>query len=95
MIRQIEFSKRQEKLAEIGGYMGMALLQGATLPTTIPILLGHDVALPPLSLVLMVWLGLILYFVRALVRFDFLYLISNGIGVILNFILLVIIVFGS
>ena len=95
MIRQIEFSKRQEKLAEIGGYMGMALLQSTTLPTTIPILLGHSITLPPLSLVLMVWLGLILYFVRALVRFDFLYLISNGIGVILNFILLVIIVFGS
>lgn len=93
MIKEIEFSKRTEKLAELGGYAGMALLQGATLPTTIPLLLGYQAHMPPLSLVLMVWVGLILYFVRALVRFDFLYLISNGIGIILNFILLVIIVF--
>jgi len=95
MIKQIEFSPRTEKLAEIGGYAGMALLQGATLPTTIPLLLGYSTTLPPLSLVLMVWIGLILYFFRALVRFDFLYLISNGIGVILNLILLVLIVFGG
>ena len=95
MLRQIEFSPRTEKLAELGGYAGMALLQGATLPTTIPLLLGWKATLPPLSLVLMVWIGLILYFVRAFVRFDFLYLISNGIGILLNFILLVIIVFGA
>ena len=93
MIKQIEFSPRAEKLAELGGYAGMALLQGATLPTTIPLLLGYATKMPPLSLVLMVWVGLILYFIRAMVRFDFLYLISNGIGIILNFILLVLIVF--
>lgn len=94
MLRQIEFSPRTEKLAELGGYAGMALLQGATLPTTVPLMLGYaNTPLPPLSMVLMVWVGLILYFWRALVRFDFLYLISNGIGIVLNFILLIIIVF--
>lgn len=93
MLKQIEFSPRTEKYAEWGGYAGMALLQGATLPTTIPLLMGWKATLPPLSLVLMVFCGLILYFVRALVRFDFLYLISNGIGIVLNLLLLIIIVY--
>lgn len=93
MLKQINFSERTEKLAELGGYAGMIALQGATLPTLIPTLLGYNTTLPPLSMVLLVWIGLILYFIRALVRFDFLYLISNGIGIVLNFLLLVIIVF--
>ncbi len=83
-------------LGEIGGYAGMVLLQAATLPSIIGAILNPAEAdLPPLSMVLMVWIGLLLYFVRAYVQRDKLYMISNGIGVVLNFILLIILVFGS
>lgn len=83
-------------LGEIGGYTGMALLQGATLPAIFEAIIHPANAdLPPLSMVLMVWIGLLLYFVRAFVQTDWLYMISNGIGVVLNFILLIILVFGS
>jgi hypothetical protein len=83
-------------LGEIGGYAGMALLQAATLPAIIGAILNPATAdLPPLSMVLMVWVGLLLYLIRALVQRDRLYMISNGIGVVLNFILLIILVFGS
>lgn len=94
MLRQVEFSKRTERNAEIGGYVGMAAIHGATLPTSIGIIMGWTDHLPPLSMVLLVWIGLILFFVRALVRFDWLYLISNGIGLIANSILLILIVYG-
>lgn len=81
---------------EIGGYAGMVLLQAATLPSIIGAIIHPAAAdLPPLSMVLMVWTGLILYFARAYVQRDKLYMISNGIGVVLNFILLNILVFGS
>lgn len=83
-------------VGEIGGYAGMVLLQGATLPSIISAIINPAAAdLPPLSMVLMVWIGLLLYFVRAFVQTDWLYMISNGIGVVLNFILLIILVFGS
>lgn len=83
-------------LGEIGGYAGMVLLQAATLPSIIGAILNPaDADLPPLSMVLMVWVGLLLYFIRAYVQRDKLYMISNGIGVVLNFILLNILVFGS
>lgn len=83
-------------IGEIGGYAGMALLQAATLPSILGAIINPATAnLPPLSMVLMVWTGLILYFARAYVQRDKLYMISNGIGVVLNFILLNIIVFGA
>ena len=91
----ITFSKRTERTAEIGGYLGMAFIHGATLPTSIGILMGWTDHKPPLSMVLFVWLGLILFFIRALVRFDWLYLISNGIGLIANSVLLILIVYGG
>ena len=94
MIRQVEFSKTTERNAEIGGYLGMLAIHGATLPTSISVILGWSEHLPPLSMVLLVWIGLILFFVRALVRFDWLYLISNGIGLIANSILLILIVYS-
>ena len=82
-------------LGEIGGYAGMILLQGATLPQMISAMLDPANAdLAPLSMVLMVWTGLLLYFIRALVQRDALYLISNGIGLVLNFILMIIIIWG-
>lgn len=88
--------KRKKLLGEIGGYVGMALLQGATLPSLLSVIFNPETAdLPPLLMVLMVWVGLILYFVRAFVQKDNLYMISNGIGIVLNFILLLVIVFRS
>lgn len=86
--------KSKKKLAgEIGGYAGMILLQGATLPQMIEAIISPETAnLAPLSMVLMVWVGLLLYFIRAFVQRDFLYMISNGIGLILNFILMIIII---
>lgn len=82
-----------KKLAgEIGGYAGMVLLQGATLPQIFDKLTNPDAQLAPLSMVLMVWVGLLLYFIRAFVQRDVLYMISNGIGLILNFILMIIII---
>ena len=72
-------------IGEIGGYAGMVLLQGATLPSIIGAIINPAAAdLPPLSMVLMVWVGLLLYFARAFVQRDYLYLISNGIGVVLK-----------
>ena len=94
MLRSVEFSSRTERLGEIGGYIGMVLIHAATLPVTIGNIMGWTDKLPPLSMVLMVWIGLILFFIRALVRFDWLYLISNGAGFIFNSVLLIIIVFG-
>ncbi len=79
--------------SELCGWAGMILVQSATLPTTISVLLGYSDKLPPLSMVLLVWAGLALYFVRALKNKDVLYMVSNGFGFFVNTILLALIVY--
>lgn len=78
------------------GWAGVVLLQGATLPSMIGRLTGgQEATLPPLSMVLMVWIGLMFYLVRAIRQNDVVYITSNGIGMLLNSIMLALIVFPS
>lgn len=83
------------KILELCGWLGMCLIQGATLPTTWGILQGTNPKLPELSLVVMVWGGLFLYLLRAIDRRDTLHVVSNGIGTFLQGLLLLLIVFGG
>jgi hypothetical protein len=55
-----------KKVAEVGGWVGMVLIHGATLPVTIAVILGMSTHLPPLSMVIMIWFGLALFFSTAL-----------------------------
>ena len=80
-------------ISEIGGWIGMILIHGATVPTTMSVVLGYSSDLPPLSMVLLVWSGLFLFLLRAVVAKDTLYIVSNGIGFFFNTILLTLIVY--
>ena len=82
-----------KKLAEIGGWVGMLLIHGATIPTSIAVIMGWSSDLPPLDMVLLIWSGLFLFFLRALARFDWLYLVSNAVGFFLQSVLLAIILY--
>jgi hypothetical protein len=50
--------------------------------------------LPPLNFILLVWLGLFLFLVRAIYAKDTLYIVSNAIGFSLNSLLLSLIAFN-
>ena len=83
----------KDKLINLSGWAGMCFVQAATLPTTINYLLGYSDKLPPLSMVLLVWIGLALYFVRAYSERNVLYMTSNGFGFVVNTVLLACIVY--
>lgn len=83
---------KTKQYAEVGGWFGMVLIHGATLPVTLSVILGWSNHLPPLSMVAMVWIGLALFFCRALARFDWLYLVSNGVGFAFQSVLLYLII---
>jgi hypothetical protein len=78
----------RKKLSEIAGYFGMVLIHGATLPAIIGNLLGSSKDLPPLSMVVLVWLGLGLFLWRAIEQKDLLYILSNATGFFFNSLLL-------
>ena len=80
-------------MSEIGGWIGMIMIHGATVPTTMSVILGYSSDLPPLSMVLLVWSGLFLFLLRAVVAKDTLYIVSNTIGFFFNTILLTLIVY--
>ncbi len=84
-----------KELPELAGWIGMILVQCATVPTAVYNIMGWSDKLPPLSMVLLVWSGLICYFVRAYAQRDQLYMVSNGVGFVLNTILLALIVYPS
>jgi hypothetical protein len=76
------------------GWIGVILLQGATLPSMVArIFGGAEAVLPPFSMVFMVWLGLGFYLARAIRQNDVVYITSNGVGMFLNSVLLALIIF--
>ena len=90
-MKKIKQRKIMKTFAEICGWLGAGLIHFATIPTTLGVILGQNPSLPELSLVLLVWSGLMLYLVRAIAQRDWLYIVSNALGFFLNSILLIII----
>jgi len=84
--------KRINLIGEVCGWLGIILIQSSTLPSTIGRILDPNSVMPPLSMVLLVWIGLFLFLIRAIVRKDTLYIVSNSIGFFLQSILLSLIV---
>lgn len=80
-------------LNKLFGWVGLVLIHGATVPTTLSIVLGYNSELPPANMVLMVWTGLFLFLIDAFKKRDILYIISNAVGFFLNSVLLALIVF--
>jgi hypothetical protein len=68
------------KVASVSGWLGLALIHGSTLPTIIGSLQSGTTPDLPASLVIMVWSGLALFLVNSIIRKDWLYMASNGIG---------------
>lgn len=81
------------KFGEICGWFGLILIHGSTLPVTYAAIKGDAVILPPLSMVLLVWSGLLLFFIRSFIMKDKLYMVSNGIGFFLQSAMLALLVF--
>ena len=82
-------------IAEIGGWVGMLLIHGATIPTSVSVIAGWSDRLPPLDMILMIWAGLFLFLLRGIAQKDWLYIVSNAVGFALQSLLISIILFGG
>jgi uncharacterized protein with PQ loop repeat len=80
------------KFGEVCGWIGLILIHGSTLPSTYSAIKGEATVLPPLSMVILVWSGLLLFFIRSAITKDKLYMISNGVGFFLQSIMLALLV---
>jgi len=82
------------RTGDILGLIGMVFIQGATLPVVYDAVVNGG-NLPPLIMVVMVWVGLVFYNIRACLnfRYEWVYVIGNCIGLIGNGTLIYLILF--
>ena len=66
--------------AEAIGWIAVIILHCATLPTWLAQMQGLTDKLPGVDIILMVWAGLVLLFIKAILNKDMLNIITIGIG---------------
>jgi hypothetical protein len=87
----------QNKFSQISsetvGWLAVIVVHAATIPSLLAVMSGLTDRLPGVDLVLLVWSGLTLLFIKAAVQKDMLNLITIGIGFILQAVMLALIFF--
>lgn len=79
--------------SETFGWLAVVLLHAATVPSFLALMSGLTDKLPPVDLVLLVWSGLSLLFVRAAIQKDMLNVVTIGLGFIGQSVMLALIFF--
>jgi hypothetical protein len=79
--------------AETFGWLAVITLHGSTIPSLLAVMAGLTDRLPAVDLVLLVWGGLSLLFVKAAVQKDMLNVITIGFGFIIQAIMMALIFF--
>lgn len=79
--------------AETIAWIGIVLIHAATVPTMISVMSGLTDKMPPVDLVLFIWAGLSMLFVRAVILKDILHIVTIGVGFIIHSVLLALILF--
>lgn len=79
--------------AETFGWLAVVVLHASTIPTLFAIMAGLTDRMPPVDLVLLVWTGLALLFIKASVQKDMLNVITIGIGFIAQAVMMALIFF--
>jgi hypothetical protein len=79
--------------AETFGWLAAIVLHCATIPSMLAVMSGLTDRLPGVDLVLLVWTGLALMFLKAAVQKDMLNIITIGFGFIVQAVLMALIFF--
>lgn len=79
--------------AETFGWLAVVLLHAATIPSLLAIMAGLTDRMPAVDLILLVWGGLSLLFVKAAVQKDMLNLVTIGVGFIAQAVMMALIFF--
>jgi lipid-A-disaccharide synthase-like uncharacterized protein len=85
-------SRTEGQMIKLLGWLGAILVQGAVIPPILLALFTTTVALPPLIMVVMLWLGLLLYLIYSISLRDKIYMTSNGAGFALQSVMLYLVI---
>jgi hypothetical protein len=79
--------------AETFGWLAAIVLHCATIPSMLAVMSGLTDRLPSVDLVLLVWTGLTLLFIKAAVQKDMLNIVTIGVGFIVQAVMMALIFF--
>ena len=79
--------------AETLGWIAVIVLHASTIPSLLAVMAGLTDRLPGVDLVLLVWTGLTLLFIKAAVQKDLLNLVTIGLGFIVQAVMMALIFF--
>jgi len=79
--------------AETFGWLAAIVLHAATVPSMLAVMAGLTDRLPGVDLVLLVWTGLTLLFVKATIQKDMLNIVTIGMGFITQAVIMAMILF--
>lgn len=77
-------SRLQSFSSETVGWFAVLLLHSATIPSVVGLMTGISDRLPSADVVMFLWAGLVLLFVKALISKDMLNIITIGVGFIVQ-----------
>jgi len=92
-VRQFLSDSLAKISADTLGWLSALVLHAATIPTLLALLSGLSDRTPSLDVVLFLWTGLTLLFLRAIVLKDMLNIITIGTGFIVQAVLMALILF--
>jgi len=87
------FLSLNKPTADTFAWLSMVVLNCATIPSFLAVKSGLTDKMPPLDLVMLVWIGLLLYFIRSAILKDMVMVVTLGIGFALQSIALGLIFF--
>ena len=79
--------------AETFGWLAAIVLHASTVPSLLAVMAGLTDRLPGVDLVLLVWAGLTLMFIKAAIMKDMLNIITIGLGFIIQAVMMALIFF--
>lgn len=79
--------------AETISWVAVILIHAATMPTMIALMSGLSDKTPPIDLVMFIWGGLALLFIKAAILKDMLNVITIGVGFLAHAIILALVLF--
>lgn len=82
------FSNFSKTTADTFAWLSIIVLNCATIPGFLAVKAGLSDKLPPMELVALMWMGLLLYFVRSAILKDMLAVVTIGIGFAIQALLL-------
>jgi len=83
-LRTVVAEKFKQMSADTIGWIAVMVIHAATIPNFLAVMGGLTDRLPQVDILLMVWTGLALFFIKAVIQKDVLNTLTIGIGFIIQ-----------